>query len=59
MIDVQPKEIVAAKLEVVIMQNGEIICLGKTLGQFNDLKKYLSLALTTKEKQNDRQRYTT
>lgn len=29
-------------LEVVVMDNGEIICLGKTVGWVKDLEKYLS-----------------
>jgi hypothetical protein len=37
-----PKEITIARLEVVIMPNGEIICLGKTVGWFKDLHKYLN-----------------
>ncbi len=38
----QPEGITSAKLEVVIMPNGEVICLGKTVGWFEELKKYLS-----------------
>jgi len=38
----QPKRIIACKLEVVLMPNGEVICIGKTVGWFRDLKKYLS-----------------
>lgn len=38
----QPQDITIAKLEVVIMPNGEIICMGKRVGWFKDLKKYLS-----------------
>jgi len=37
----QPKEITVCTLEVVVMPNGEIISLGKTLGWFRDYKKYL------------------
>ena len=37
----QPEEITLATLEVVVMPNGEIICLGKTVGWFKDLAKYL------------------
>lgn len=37
-----PKEITSAKLGVVIMPNGEVICLGKTVGWFEELKDYLS-----------------
>lgn len=38
----QPKVITACNLQVVVMPNGEVICLGKTVGYFRDLKKYLS-----------------
>jgi len=37
----QPKEIVVCKLDVVLMPQGEVIFLGKTIGWFKDLKKYL------------------
>ena len=37
-----PEEISLAKLEVVVMPNGEIICLGKTVGYVSELGKYLS-----------------
>lgn len=36
-----PKEITLAALTVVVMPQGEIICLGKTIGQFKDLKDEL------------------
>jgi len=36
-----PKAMTVTKLEVLIMPNGEIICLGKTLGWFKDLKECL------------------
>jgi hypothetical protein len=36
-----PEEITVAHLEVVVMPNGEVICLGKTVGWFDQLKKYL------------------
>ena len=43
----QPKEIIICSLEVVVMPNGEVICLGKTIGKtigwFKDLKKYLTV----------------
>jgi len=38
----QPKEMTLAKLEVLLMPNGELICSGKRIGWFKDLKKYLS-----------------
>lgn len=41
MIAKQPTEITPARLSVVVMPNGEVICLGKTIGWFKDLQKYL------------------
>lgn len=38
----QPEEMTIAKLEVIIMPNGEVISSGKTLGWFDELKKHLS-----------------
>jgi len=38
----QPQEIISAKLEVVVMPNGEVICLGGRIGFFEKLGKYLS-----------------
>ena len=37
----QPKEITICYLEVLIMPNGEILCLGKTIGWFDKFKEYL------------------
>lgn len=37
----QPERITLCTLEVVLMPNGEVICLGNTVGYFKDLKKYL------------------
>lgn len=37
-----PDTIMIAKLEVVVMPNGEIICLGKTVGFVDQLGKYIS-----------------
>ena len=39
-----PEEITVCTLDCVLMPNGEIICLGKTVGWFKDLKKYLEVA---------------
>ncbi|MBA7495385.1 hypothetical protein ES702_05967 [subsurface metagenome] len=36
-----PKEITVCVLDVVLMPQGEIICLGKTVGWFKDLKEHL------------------
>jgi hypothetical protein len=46
MIKEQPKEITIVQLEAVLMPQGEIICQGKTIGWFKDMKKHL----TVKEK---------
>ena len=40
--DEQPKEITLCNLEVVVMPNGEIICLGKSLGWFKTFKDFLT-----------------
>lgn len=37
-----PEQISLAKLEVLVMPNGEIICLGKTMGWVKDLGKRLT-----------------
>lgn len=39
-----PKEITVCNLEVIVMPQGEIICLGKTVGWFKELKSCLSKA---------------
>lgn len=39
-----PGTIVVAKLEVLVMPNGEVICLGKTIGWLSELGKYLTPA---------------
>ena len=38
----QPDEITLAKLEVIVMPNGEVMCLGGRIGWFEKLGKYLS-----------------
>jgi len=38
----QPDEITVCTLEVVLMPQGEVICLGKTVGWFKNLKDYLT-----------------
>jgi hypothetical protein len=45
MMEQQPKVITLANLEVLVMPNGEVICIGKTLGWFNELHKYLTAIL--------------
>ena len=37
----QPEEITLCTLEVLLMPNGEIISMGKTIGWFDTYKKYL------------------
>ena len=39
----QPKEMTICNLEVLLMPNGEILCVGNSLGWFDKLKKYLSV----------------
>ena len=41
--DKQPEEITVCMLEVVLMPNGEIISLGKTIGWFENYKQYLTV----------------
>lgn len=38
-----PEQITACTLDVVLMPQGEVICLGKTVGWFKELGKYLSV----------------
>ena len=38
----QPDEITVCSLECIVMPQGEIICLGKTIGWFKDYKKHLT-----------------
>lgn len=37
-INKQPNKITTCYIEAIIMPNGEVICLGKTIGFFNELK---------------------
>ena len=37
-----PKEMTVVKLKAVLMPQGEIICLGKTIGWFKEFKDYLT-----------------
>lgn len=39
----QPDEIVVCNLECVVMPNGEVISLGKTIGFFKDFKTHLTI----------------
>lgn len=38
----QSDEIKVVNLECILMPNGEIMCLGKSIGWFDELGKYLS-----------------
>lgn len=44
MIEEQPQEITECKLGCVLMPNGEIISMGKTIGWFSDCNQYLEIA---------------
>lgn len=46
----QPNEITLCTLDVVVMPNGEIICLGETLGMFEKFKKFLEPKKTDRDK---------
>jgi len=37
----QPEQMTLCKLDCVLMPNGELICHGKTIGWFRDLKEHL------------------
>ena len=41
-LDEQPKEITVCNLNVLLMPQGEILCMGKTIGWFRDFKEHLS-----------------
>ena len=38
----QPEEITVCSLECLVMPQGEIICMGNTIGWFKDYKKHLT-----------------
>jgi hypothetical protein len=48
MID-KPQNITPAQLDVVVMPNGEIICLGETVGWWKTHNKYLNEEVDVKE----------
>jgi len=50
MIEKQPDEITLCTVEAVLMPNGEVICLGKTIGFFKTLKEYLTIKEEAKKK---------
>ena len=39
-----PEKISLCKLQVILMPNGEILSMGKTIGWFKDFKKYLEIS---------------
>jgi len=43
MIEKQPEDITLCTCECVLMPNGEVIVLGKTIGFFKQLKEYLTV----------------
>jgi len=50
-----PREITVCDLEVVVMPNGEVICLGKTVGWVKELGTYLRVRApeSAQEQQHD------
>lgn len=38
----QPNEITPVLVDAVLMPNGEVICAGKTVGYFKDIKEFLT-----------------
>lgn len=47
MIEKQPENITLCTVEAVLMPNGEVICLGKTIGFYKTLKEYLTVKVET------------
>ena len=45
----QPKKITLCVLSCIVMPNGEVICNGKTIGWFKDLKPYLTVVLVERK----------
>lgn len=43
LLDQIPDEMTLCNLEVLLMPNGEVICKGKSIGWFKELKKFLSI----------------
>jgi len=39
----QPNQITVCTLDVVLMPQGEIICMGKTVGWFKDMKEHINI----------------
>ena len=48
MITVAPTAITVCDLEVIVMPNGEVLCLGKTIGWLKTLAPYLTARDATK-----------
>ncbi len=38
-----PKKMELCELEVLVMPNGEVVCLGNSIGYFNDFKTKLTI----------------
>jgi len=43
MLEKNPEQIALCNLEVIVMPNGEILCLGKSIGFIKTLGKYLTI----------------
>lgn len=41
-----PTEIMMCELECIVMPNGEVMCNGRTIGWFEDLKNYLKIRVS-------------
>jgi len=48
MVNKNPENITLATLQVIIMPNGEVVCLGKSIGFIKDLGKYLNTCIKSK-----------
>jgi hypothetical protein len=48
-----PTHITLCTLELVVMPNGELICNGKTVGWFQELKEYLQEVTQVRKERNE------
>ena len=51
-----PEEPIICYLEVVVMPNGDIIHLGKIVGQFHNHKKYVYIAVQKEKRRGNNRR---
>lgn len=56
MIEENPKNITLCNLQVIVMPQGEILCLGKTVGWIKEFGKYLTPISEIKQKGDDKMR---